>query len=350
MDIWEANSQAAAYTPHNCANQGLYECTGAACGNNPSSGRYSAPCDKDGCDFNSWRMGNETFFGPGMTVDTTKPFTVVTQFITSDGTATGTLTEIRRIYEQNGVVIQNSNVDIPGMSAGNSITDQFCNQQKTAFVNENEFETMGGLAAMGTALKGGMVLVMSLWDDYSVDMLWLDSDYPTTASPSTPGISRGPCSTTSGNPPQVESQSGSAKVIFSNIKVGDLGSTYGNGNEPVPGGPSGSSPSSSSTAPPSSSTPVSPPSSSVAPPPSTSVAGCSVVSTTVTIYKTVSVTVGGTVPTTSSPSAPTTSASSGGGGTVAKYGQCGGTGWTGGTVCASGSTCTYSNQWYSQCL
>lgn len=36
--------------------------------------------------------------------------------------------------------------------------------------------------------------------------------------------------------------------------------------------------------------------------------------------------------------------------TVAKYGQCGGQGWTGGTVCASGSTCKYSNDWYSQCL
>ncbi|KAL5494893.1 hypothetical protein ACEPAI_355 [Sanghuangporus weigelae] len=32
------------------------------------------------------------------------------------------------------------------------------------------------------------------------------------------------------------------------------------------------------------------------------------------------------------------------------YGQCGGAGWTGPTVCASGSTCTYSNAWYSQCI
>ncbi|KAL5519320.1 hypothetical protein ACEPAH_1003 [Sanghuangporus vaninii] len=31
-------------------------------------------------------------------------------------------------------------------------------------------------------------------------------------------------------------------------------------------------------------------------------------------------------------------------------GECGGTGWTGPTVCASGSTCTYSNAWYSQCI
>ncbi|KAF9041568.1 family 43 glycosyl hydrolase [Panaeolus papilionaceus] len=31
-------------------------------------------------------------------------------------------------------------------------------------------------------------------------------------------------------------------------------------------------------------------------------------------------------------------------------GQCGGQGWTGPTTCVSGSTCTYSNPWYSQCL
>ncbi|KAJ3124705.1 hypothetical protein HK100_011142, partial [Physocladia obscura] len=34
----------------------------------------------------------------------------------------------------------------------------------------------------------------------------------------------------------------------------------------------------------------------------------------------------------------------------AKYGQCAGNGWTGATCCATGSTCTYSNPYYSQCL
>ncbi|KAJ3042201.1 carbohydrate-binding module 1 [Rhizophlyctis rosea] len=35
---------------------------------------------------------------------------------------------------------------------------------------------------------------------------------------------------------------------------------------------------------------------------------------------------------------------------AAKWGQCGGQGWTGATCCQSGSTCRASNQWYSQCL
>ncbi|KAF8908639.1 endoglucanase [Gymnopilus junonius] len=32
------------------------------------------------------------------------------------------------------------------------------------------------------------------------------------------------------------------------------------------------------------------------------------------------------------------------------YGQCGGIGWSGATTCVSGSVCTYSNPYYSQCL
>ncbi|OBT54661.1 hypothetical protein VE04_05979 [Pseudogymnoascus sp. 24MN13] len=32
------------------------------------------------------------------------------------------------------------------------------------------------------------------------------------------------------------------------------------------------------------------------------------------------------------------------------WGQCGGSGWTGATTCASGSCCTFSNPYYSQCL
>jgi hypothetical protein len=49
------------------------------------------------------------------------------------------------------------------------------------------------------------VLVMSLWDDHDVNMLWLDSTYPpTTAVPPPAGAARGPCSPTSGKPSDVE--------------------------------------------------------------------------------------------------------------------------------------------------
>ena len=69
---------------------------------------------------------------------------------------------------------------------------------------------------MGDAFQKGMVLVLSLWDDYAVNMLWLDSDYPTTSPATQPGIARGNCSTTSGVPADVESQSPNAKGACSN--------------------------------------------------------------------------------------------------------------------------------------
>ncbi|KAJ1309745.1 hypothetical protein OPQ81_006510 [Rhizoctonia solani] len=53
-----------------------------------------------------------------------------------------------------------------------------------------------------------------------------------------------------------------------------------------------------------------------------------------------------TTTTATTASQPTTTS---GTGTVPLYGQCGGDGYTGPTVCAEGA-CTYSNQWYSQCL
>ncbi|KAF8595191.1 hypothetical protein BDV93DRAFT_528876 [Ceratobasidium sp. AG-I] len=52
----------------------------------------------------------------------------------------------------------------------------------------------------------------------------------------------------------------------------------------------------------------------------------------------------------SSTAAPVTTSTPSTGATVAKYGQCGGAGYTGATKCATGSTCKYSNDWYSQCL
>lgn len=224
MDIWEANSISAAYTPHGCSVSGPYRCTGTECGDGDN--RYGGVCDKDGCDFNSYRMGDTSFYGPGLTVDTSKKFTVVTQFVTADNTTSGALSEIRRVYVQNGKVVKNSVTNIPGLKAYDSITEQFCADQKTAFGDKNDFAAKGGLAPMDKALTNGMVLVLSVWDDHSVNMLWLDSTYPTDKDASTPGVARGTCSTDSGKPTDVEANAPNSQVIYSNIKVGPIGSTY----------------------------------------------------------------------------------------------------------------------------
>jgi cellulose 1,4-beta-cellobiosidase len=238
MDIWEANSISTAYTPHPCKGTGIQECTDdVSCGDGDN--RYGGLCDKDGCDFNvstyysfiafqrtnislqSYRMGVTDFYGPGMTLDTKKKMTVVTQFIGSGSK----LSEIKRFYIQNGKTYANSNSAIDGVT-GNSITDAFCDAQKTAFGDTSSFKTLGGLNGMAASLARGHVLVMSLWDDHAVNMLWLDSTYPTDADSSRLGAARGTCATDSGKPEDVEKNSPDATVVFSDIKFGPIGSTF----------------------------------------------------------------------------------------------------------------------------
>jgi cellulose 1,4-beta-cellobiosidase len=225
LDIWEANSISTALTPHPCDTATQTMCEGDGCGGTYSSSRYAGTCDPDGCDFNPFRMGNQSFFGPDKIVDTNSKMTVVTQFITNDGTDSGTLSEIKRLYVQNGKVIANSASDVSGVS-GSSVTSDFCTAQKAAFGDEDIFSRHGGMSGMSKAMAEGMVLVMSLWDDHNSDMLWLDSDYPTNATTSDPGVSRGTCGTGSGKPDTIESSDADSTVIFSNINVGPIGSTY----------------------------------------------------------------------------------------------------------------------------
>jgi cellulose 1,4-beta-cellobiosidase len=224
MDIWEANSQAQSFTPHNCDVTEAYRCEGVECGDNESGDRYKGVCDKDGCDWAAYRLGQHEFYGTGKTIDTTKPFTLVTQFITTDGTDGGDLKEVRRIYIQNGVEIANTQVNLPGISPHDSVTDAYCGEVKAAFSEENAFQTKGGLKAMGDALDRGMVLALSLWDDHYAKMHWLDAVYPDGGTDL--GDERGPCPRDGGDPADLENSVPNSSVKYSNLKIGNIGTTY----------------------------------------------------------------------------------------------------------------------------
>ncbi|CAH0480494.1 unnamed protein product [Peronospora belbahrii] len=230
MDILEANSISNAYTSHPCTSStktaGAYRCmSDKECG--VDKARYEGVCDKDGCDFNPYRMGNLTFFGRGSkyTIDTTKKFTVVTRFITDDNTAEGTLIEITRFYVQDGVTHEMPHSTFSPVKSMNSLTDKKCNAAKKFFGDKNDHAAKGGLKQLGLSMKRGMVLTMSLWTDNVAQCLWLDSDYPTTADSSKPGVSRGTCDTTSGVPKEVIAAQADASVHFSNIRIGTIGTT-----------------------------------------------------------------------------------------------------------------------------
>ena len=251
MDIWEANAISNAFTTHGCLQDGPYTCPSGGC---------SGQCDSGGCGFNPYSQGAKTFYGPGNTIDTNKPFTVVTQFITDSGTTTGNLVQINRLYVQNGVVIKNS---VSSATGANSITSAFCEA-----TGASGWQNTGRMVPLTKSFTTGLVLAISLWDDPSPNgMSWLDG-YPNA------GTCTGGVNTTLP----------SVSAIFSNIKFGDIGSTYS----------------------------------------------------------------GGTTTTTSTMTSTTTTGSPGP--TQTHWGQCGGQGYTGPTVCASPYTCTYSNPFYSQCL
>lgn len=192
---------------------------------NTSLCSYEGVCDKDGCDLNPWRYDVYDFYGPGdnFKVNSLKPMTVVTQFITTDGTDSGNLTEIRRFYVQDGVKIESPDLNVGGQTY-NSVSDAFCADSRAYFDEpHNVFKDNGGMAGMGDALDRGLVLTMSIWDDHYAHMLWLDSTYPVNGT--TQGDARGSCPTTSGDPSDVEVNAANSTVTYSNIKVGTIGST-----------------------------------------------------------------------------------------------------------------------------
>jgi cellulose 1,4-beta-cellobiosidase len=281
MDIWEANSRSAAFTPHNCARQGSNPVI--ACEDDVTCGvgehRYDGVCDKNGCDLNPYRFGHTNFYGPGseFTVNTDKPMKVVTQFIQDENKD---VTEIRRLYVQDGQVIHSPSMKITESDGSeyefDSISDEMCQKTK-AWMDESQtgghWAELGGMAQMSKSFKNGMVLVMSIWDDSSdAKMQWLDSLYPEDGTNN--GDNRGSCPApgtnyfdrtrimygpesdyqtladqTCGGECSEQGATGwqyAAKVAFSNIKFGTtLGSTYDSGSttaEPMPSTPTPTEP------------------------------------------------------------------------------------------------------------
>lgn len=236
MDLWEANKEATAFTAHPCAVDKLHRCQGDEC---------KTICDMPGCDFNSYRMGARKFYGPGsqFEVNTLKPFTIVTQFITVDGTDDGDLSEVRRYYMQDGKKIENSPATLDGLHNQTLLSDESCSHDKHVFGEENTLAKFGGMRQMGQAIGRGMTLVLSLWDDGESHMHWLDSRDPAWEDPEKPGVTRGPCSTEAGDPSFVRSHFASSFVDYYNFRYGELDSTIGSRQSPSSGDKSPSPPS-----------------------------------------------------------------------------------------------------------
>ncbi|CAM1501375.1 Fc.00g105370.m01.CDS01 [Cosmosporella sp. VM-42] len=200
LDVWEANSQSTHLAPHTCNITSLYKCEGAECSRD-------GVCDKPGCAYNPYNVGNHEYYGHNMIVDTTQPFTVVTQFLADQD---GKLDSMHRLYVQNNKIIQNAAVNVSSLPGVNYLDDEFCEAS-----GATAYTRLGGTAGIGDAMSRGMVLCMSVWwDESGSNMAWLDSGRT------------GRCTATEGSPAWIRANQPDTSVKFSNIRWGEIGSTF----------------------------------------------------------------------------------------------------------------------------
>jgi cellulose 1,4-beta-cellobiosidase len=160
--IRESNSHSFALTPHPCENNAYHVCETDGCGGTYSADRFAGDCDANGCDYNPYRNGVTDFYGKGKTVDTSKKFTVVTQFAQNN---------LTQFFVQDGVQIDIPAPAFDGFPDESSITPEYCEDEVTVFGDRDRFSEVGGFSKVNSALTSNpMVLVMSIWDDVSDTM------------------------------------------------------------------------------------------------------------------------------------------------------------------------------------
>ena len=128
------------------------------------------------------------------------------------------------LYYQNDKKIETPNKEIDG-TVFNGQTDAW-NAASKAMHGEShdKFRELGGMKNLDdTMMENGFVLALSLWDDGATKMKWLDGVYPPGST--NPSDARGPCPANSGDPTTSRAQHPNAHVVFSNIRIGPIGST-----------------------------------------------------------------------------------------------------------------------------
>lgn len=222
MVAFTGNAISSSFGIHPCASISQTQCLEDFCGgiDSPQSAVKCSSCDDDGCAFNPYRLGDTGYYGiGGKGVDTGKPFTVVTQFLTNNGTDSGSIVEIKPFYSQNGTKIPNSSSKIEELP-GDSITSSFCTKQKVAFAERKIFDKFGGMERITEVLKKGLVMSLGVLDDRRNGMLGLDGILGEGK-----GAERGTCPTPAMNPQDLVASSRSASAKFGRIRVGEIGST-----------------------------------------------------------------------------------------------------------------------------
>ncbi|CAI4214067.1 unnamed protein product [Parascedosporium putredinis] len=221
IDVWESNAHAYAFTPHACEENTYHVCNGDdECGGTYSPDRFNGKCDANGCDYNPYRLGNHDFYGQGSSgVDTTKKFTVISRY---------EVDKLSMLFIQDGNVIEVPTPKLEGLEQfSNAITPEYCEAYPlcsrtltaTPRLEEPRSQRRSPPPHGACPVHLGRPL-----REHALARLSLPPE-----KEGIPGALRGPCPETGRDPDDVVSNHASAKVIWSNIRFGPVGSTHDTG-------------------------------------------------------------------------------------------------------------------------
>ena len=156
-----------------CTLDGLHTCRDYDCWD-----PWTATCDRHGCDYNPFRVGNTDFFGRGKTVDTNEPFTYVPcprrrtiTTVANDGRVVTRFTEeaVTQFFIQDGVKIEAPAPVLDGFESieTGGISGEYCDVKAWEFQERDTFIELGGITRQNQILRQPLVLAMSIKDDVS---------------------------------------------------------------------------------------------------------------------------------------------------------------------------------------
>merc|ERR1712070_816925 len=165
LDIWEANKKSYQLALHPMEGEDSQTVCylDSECGSQETGKRDLGPTDRNGCYMNPYLMGHKKFYGLG---------------------------------------------------DGNAMTANTCTETFKKFKDDDFFNPRGGMKQLSKAVKRGMTMVLSFWDDMATNMNWLESG------------ARGNCDPKDGDPATLRQKHPDSSFGIRHVRWGPIGSTH----------------------------------------------------------------------------------------------------------------------------
>ncbi|KAM7210485.1 Exoglucanase 1 [Rhypophila decipiens] len=223
MAVWNSNAHSYQISSHLCPQKEYVACKDRSCD-------YYIPysddedrlprCDRVGCGYNPFQMGNRDFYGKGKILDTSRNFTVVTRFEQD---------RVNQFFLQDGKKIEPPKPKWDELKdTTNGISQDMCTKRADGFGESDFWNKNQGWKGHLELMKTPMVLAVSIDDDDFEWNLFLDSVWPPDQEHEkevVPGVWRGDCPWQDNEPNYVYNNVPYSTVVWSNLRFGPIGST-----------------------------------------------------------------------------------------------------------------------------